>query len=138
MNSGTGIIEFSVSTQHPAPSTIFRVEGQTMPDSDFAQSTEEQAHRRRTKRSHTCPACGGRSLAVIHRRPIDHLVSRFYPIRRYRCRNRDCRWEGNLPSSKGRKEVRRFWQGLFVWGMGVVLAGAAFFLALWYVLQKPE
>ena len=41
-----------------------------------------------------CPQCE-QALDRIRRRPIDRLTSLFAPIRRYRCRNFTCRWEGN-------------------------------------------
>ncbi|MCD6290876.1 MAG: hypothetical protein J7M34_10275 [Anaerolineae bacterium] len=49
-----------------------------------------------------CPVCGG-PLHRIHRRPVDRLISLFVPVRRYRCRNRDCRWTGLrvVPPSHG-------------------------------------
>jgi hypothetical protein len=40
-----------------------------------------------------CPHCGG-ELHRIHRRTIDRFVSLYVPVRRYRCKNRDCRWQG--------------------------------------------
>lgn len=42
-----------------------------------------------------CPRCGGFAYR-IPRRFIDLLISFFMPIRRYRCRSKGCRWEGNL------------------------------------------
>jgi len=41
----------------------------------------------------TCPVCGS-SMHRSHRRRLDHLISFFVPVRRYRCRNRDCGWTG--------------------------------------------
>ncbi len=43
--------------------------------------------------SRTCPQCGS-DLHRIHRRPSDRLLDLFVPVRRYRCKNRDCRWQG--------------------------------------------
>lgn len=40
-----------------------------------------------------CPRCGS-DLRRIHRRFLDRLLSLFVPVRRYRCRNRDCWWCG--------------------------------------------
>jgi len=40
-----------------------------------------------------CPQCNG-DLRQVHRRPAERLVGWFVPLRRYRCYNRDCRWEG--------------------------------------------
>lgn len=43
-----------------------------------------------------CPACGGRDLSRIRRRPVDRLVSLFFRVRRYRCCKFGCNWEGAL------------------------------------------
>lgn len=40
-----------------------------------------------------CPHCS-RDLRRIHRRWLDRLVNVFVPVARYRCRNRECRWQG--------------------------------------------
>jgi hypothetical protein len=40
-----------------------------------------------------CPRCGS-ELHRIHRRPRDRLLDLFVPVRRYRCKNRDCSWRG--------------------------------------------
>lgn len=41
----------------------------------------------------TCPVCGG-ELYRRHRRWQDRVLSLLVPVARYRCKNRDCRWEG--------------------------------------------
>jgi hypothetical protein len=45
--------------------------------------------------SPSCPHCG-EGVQRIHRRLLDHLLSLLRPIRRYRCDNPACQWEGNL------------------------------------------
>lgn len=50
-----------------------------------------------------CPRCQGR-LVRVHRRAVDHLVSVVYHVRRYRCTNITCEWEGNL--RRRRKDER--------------------------------
>jgi hypothetical protein len=40
-----------------------------------------------------CPLCG-EDLQRTHRRRRDRLVNLYLPVRRYRCRDRDCRWNG--------------------------------------------
>jgi len=40
-----------------------------------------------------CPWCGG-SIHRVHRHWIDHLISLYIPVRRYRCTNNQCRWHG--------------------------------------------
>jgi hypothetical protein len=40
-----------------------------------------------------CPRCGG-ELHRIHRRWRDRVLNCFVPVRRYQCKNQDCRWRG--------------------------------------------
>jgi len=40
-----------------------------------------------------CPECGG-ELHRIHRHGSDRVISVFIPVRRYQCKNHDCRWRG--------------------------------------------
>ncbi|GAB4565843.1 MAG: hypothetical protein Kow0047_16770 [Anaerolineae bacterium] len=40
-----------------------------------------------------CPVCGSR-LHRIHRRRRDRVLSLLVPVRRYRCANDECGWEG--------------------------------------------
>jgi len=42
-----------------------------------------------------CPRCEGPVIRV-RRRFVDRLLSRFVPLRRYRCPRFGCSWEGNL------------------------------------------
>lgn len=46
-----------------------------------------------------CPHCGS-PTRQIHRRLRDRMISLLIPLRRYRCGNLDCRWEGNLRFKK--------------------------------------
>jgi hypothetical protein len=41
----------------------------------------------------TCPLCG-EGLKRTHRRRRDRIVNLYVPVRRYRCRNPECRWRG--------------------------------------------
>jgi hypothetical protein len=41
----------------------------------------------------TCPLCG-EDLQRTHRRRVDRIANLYVPVRRYRCRNHDCRWQG--------------------------------------------
>jgi hypothetical protein len=45
--------------------------------------------------SERCPACGD-IVSRIPRRPIDRILSVFVSMRRYRCPNVLCVWEGNV------------------------------------------
>lgn len=45
---------------------------------------------------YTCPRCGERDLIRVHRRFIDRLLSVFVRLRRFRCAQFQCQWEGNL------------------------------------------
>lgn len=40
-----------------------------------------------------CPKCGGQ-IRRVHRNRFDHLVNFLVTVRRYRCANRACGWEG--------------------------------------------
>jgi hypothetical protein len=40
-----------------------------------------------------CPQCNG-DLRQVHRRLSERLVGWYVPLRRYRCYNRECRWQG--------------------------------------------
>jgi hypothetical protein len=40
-----------------------------------------------------CPKCNG-GIHREHRRRLDHFISFFVPVRRYRCANDQCRWCG--------------------------------------------
>jgi hypothetical protein len=40
-----------------------------------------------------CPRCGS-DLNRIRRRKRDRALNLFLPVKRYRCRNRDCQWKG--------------------------------------------
>jgi predicted RNA-binding Zn-ribbon protein involved in translation (DUF1610 family) len=42
---------------------------------------------------HKCPRCGN-DLGRIHRRITDRVLSLYLPVARYRCKNRDCWWQG--------------------------------------------
>jgi hypothetical protein len=44
-------------------------------------------------RTRECPRCGG-ELHRIRRHGADRLVNLYVPVRRYQCKNRDCRWQG--------------------------------------------
>jgi hypothetical protein len=58
-----------------------------------------------------CPLCG-EPVQRIRRRPIDRLLSLFFPVRRYRCVQFRCGWEGTLrvrKQSRQRTDLR-FWK----------------------------
>ena len=40
-----------------------------------------------------CPACGSK-LHRSHRHSFERLINSFVPVFRYRCANRQCRWQG--------------------------------------------
>lgn len=43
-----------------------------------------------------CPSCGGGGLVRVRRRIVDRLLGAFVSIRRVRCSNFLCGYEGNL------------------------------------------
>lgn len=49
-----------------------------------------------------CPRCGG-DLHRIHRHRRDRMLDLFVPVRRYRCKSPDCRWQG-LRTKRSRYE----------------------------------
>ncbi len=40
-----------------------------------------------------CPKCDG-PIHRIHRKPLDRLISVYVPVRRYRCHQSECNWNG--------------------------------------------
>lgn len=46
-----------------------------------------------------CPRCNAVAFRV-HRRWVDKLTSLFRPVRRFRCQEFRCGWEGNVPLSE--------------------------------------
>lgn len=40
-----------------------------------------------------CPRCSG-EIHRVHRHLLDRLISLYVPVRRYRCANGSCRWQG--------------------------------------------
>jgi len=40
-----------------------------------------------------CPRCGA-DLHRVHRRKLDHAIDWYVPVRRYRCANQQCNWDG--------------------------------------------
>jgi hypothetical protein len=40
-----------------------------------------------------CPRCRA-DLHRVHRRTLDHAIDWYVPVRRYRCANRQCNWDG--------------------------------------------
>jgi len=66
------------------------------PASDKPTAKASSNEVREAKKTSACPQCGQRRLVPISRRGIDHVIGLFVALRRYRCKNMDCRWEGNL------------------------------------------
>ncbi len=56
--------------------------------------------KRETKASSACPRCGQHRLVQVSRRGIDRFIGLFVSLRRFRCKNMECRWEGNLVKSR--------------------------------------
>lgn len=71
-------------TATDAPSTI---------DTHYPDVLYQSAHR------HACPRCKG-SVYRVPRRFVDLLLSVFVPVRRYRCDELGCSWEGNLRTTQ--------------------------------------
>ena len=60
-----------------------------------------------------CPGCLG-PTSLVHRRPIDRVLSWFSPRRRFRCKNADCAWEGTLSSMGPPSRRSGVWAKLLV------------------------
>jgi hypothetical protein len=56
--------------------------------------------RRQGRSSSICPVCGEHSLVQTTRRNIDRFYGLFVSLRRYRCNNMECGWQGNLVKSR--------------------------------------
>lgn len=48
----------------------------------------------------TCPQCKSHYVVRVRRRLLGRLISLFYPLHRYRCRNLGCEWEGNITTKR--------------------------------------
>ena len=99
--------------------------------------TEERSLYKRSRGYHKCPECNLRTLVLIHRRSIDRMINRIYPIRRYRCRNPECHWEGNVASVEGRKDVLKLWQ-MLLWGLVTAVLITVFWFSLSYILSADR
>ncbi len=55
---------------------------------------------RGSKATSACPQCGKHRLVPISRRGIDHFLGLFVSLRRFRCNNIECGWQGNLAKSQ--------------------------------------
>lgn len=56
-----------------------------------------------TRRRLTCPHCGG-SVQRVHRHVIDMMINTLWSVRRFRCLEPECGWEGRkrmLPPHQG-------------------------------------
>lgn len=53
----------------------------------------------RSAHRHACPRCEG-SVYRVPLRFVDLLLSVFVPVRRYRCDEMGCNWEGNLRTTR--------------------------------------
>ena len=55
---------------------------------------------REGRHASACPSCGQFMLKQTSRRGIDRFLGLFFNLRRYRCNNLECGWEGNLIKSR--------------------------------------
>jgi len=56
-----------------------------------------------------CPRCDG-NIHRIHRHTVDRLISLYVPVRRYRCANDECRWQGlrvDIGHDSGKASARK-------------------------------
>ena len=86
-----------------------------------------------------CPVCGT-NLIRTPRRQVDRVVSLFVPVRRFRCQNFSCQWQGNLrnelvvaalaPTGKGVRRRPRRIPRQFMFHMALVLGGIVLIFVL--------
>lgn len=95
------------------------------------------------KHVHSCPQCG-RELSRVHRHLDDRVVGVLEKVRRYRCTNPECEWEGivSIPAAPevatGAPPVT--WKVRVAWmlvGAAIALAGVAG-LKLYRSTRAPE
>jgi hypothetical protein len=79
-----------------------------------------------------CPRCRG-PVRRAHRHAADHLLKVFYPVKRYRCRDKQCGWVGLLHTRRARRPGGRGsrFLGTPLWLWALALAAA---LVLGFVL----
>lgn len=63
-------------------------------------SSTVRKEKRDVKITSACPQCGQRCLVQTSRRAIDRVLGLFVGLRRFRCQNLECGWEGNLAKSR--------------------------------------
>lgn len=91
---------------------------------------------------HSCPECGGR-VCRVHRHIGDRLIALFLNVRRYRCENPECAWEGIISGHPVlERRAGSLWPGRLLWmSVGVVftltsVAGLKFYRSA--ALSKPS
>ena len=72
----------------------------------ISSPTNVQAPSATAKHSHHCPRCEGQVFRVP-RHSFDFIISRFVPVRRYRCRSNECGWEGRQRNAPTEAEDAR-------------------------------
>lgn len=67
-----------------------------------SEETPQQSPKagREGRHASACPGCGQFMLKQTSRRGIDRFLGLFFNLRRYRCNNLECGWEGNLIKSR--------------------------------------
>jgi hypothetical protein len=68
----------------------------------------------------SCPQCGQHKLKRIRRRTVDRLLGWFATLRRFKCCDLRCRWEGNLVKKRSAKR-----SPLSVAGVSTIVFSAA-------------
>jgi hypothetical protein len=74
---------------------------------------------------------------MVHRRPIDRVVSVFYKVHRYECHNEPCDWEGTIRSTHtgAAKEVKGIKP--WMWLLVVLISIVAAFAMVIYIDSRP-
>jgi hypothetical protein len=75
-------------------------------------------------KGHVCPACGG-PADLVHRKRLDRILSAFYKVHRYACRDEACGWQGLLHSTHRRTGKKAKGLKPWMWAVVVLISIAA-------------
>jgi hypothetical protein len=93
-NAVRGVFRFNIKYGQRRP-----IVQESLPSSGPIPATAPNKERV-AKITSACPQCGQHRLMPISRRGVDRLFGLFVSLRRFRCKNPECGWEGNLVKSQ--------------------------------------
>jgi anti-sigma-K factor RskA len=74
---------------------------------------------------------------MVHRRPMDRVVSVFYKVHRYECHNDPCGWEGTVRSTSQRAAKKAKGMKPWMWLLVVAISIAAALAMVIYIDTRP-